>query len=424
MQAFAQQLIAGIATGGIYASVALALVMIYQATHHVNFAQGEMATFSTYLAWAAMQGGAPWWAAFVGTVVASFAIAFAYSRRAGRSADEFFLSGRAMPWWLAGTSMVATTFAADTPLAVTGLTVKYGIAGNWLWWSFVMSGMLTVVFYARLWRRAGVTTDAEFAEIRYSGTPAAFLRGFRACYLGLAVNAIIIGWVTAAMTKILALTVGLARAEATLVLFGLTGLYAAVSGLWGVVVTDFFQFVLAMLGCVALAYFALGAVGGLGGLLEALQRRFPDDSPLALVPALDSAWMPALTFFAYLGFAVISFTAADIPNPERNVARATYIALGITTALYIAIALGVFGTLTVEEVIAYGGTALADAVAEKSREAGHRPTGIEGTEGSEWVLLDLQDTLVHVMLPRVRAFYNLEKLWSLEPAGDLAVRDR
>ena len=253
------------------------------------------------------------WAVILLYFVASFAIALAYSRRAGRSADEFFLSGRAMPWWLAGTSMVATTFAADTPLAVTGLTVKYGIAGNWLWWSFAMSGMLTVVFYARLWRRAGVTTDAEFAEIRYSGTPAAFLRGFRACYLGLAVNAIIIGWVTAAMTKILGLTVGLARAEATLVLFGLTGLYAAVSGLWGVVVTDFFQFVLAMLGCVALAYFALGAVGGLGGLLEALQRRFPDDSPLALVPALDSAWMPALTFFAYLA---VNWWASWYPGAE------------------------------------------------------------------------------------------------------------
>ena len=129
--------------------------------------------------------------------------------------------------------MVATTFAADTPLAVTGLTVKYGIAGNWLWWSFVMSGMLTAVFYARLWRRAGVMTDAEFAEIRYSGRPAAFLRAFRACYLALAVNSIIIGWVTAAMAKILGLTLGVGKWEATVGLFVLTGLYSTISGLVG-----------------------------------------------------------------------------------------------------------------------------------------------------------------------------------------------
>ena len=152
---------------------------------------------------------------------ARLAVGLAFSRRASASAEQFFLSGRALPWWLAGTSMVATTFAADTPLAVTGLTVKYGIAGNWLWWSFVMSGMLTVVFYARLWRRAEILTDAEFAEIRYSGRAAAFLRGFRACYLALAVNSIIIGWVTAAMGKILGLTLGLGRWEATIALFNM-----------------------------------------------------------------------------------------------------------------------------------------------------------------------------------------------------------
>src|ERR687883_4814 len=145
------------------------------------------------------------------TVIAAYflfnlGIGLYYARKATGSTSEFFLSGRAIPWWLAGTSMVATTFAADTPLAVTGPTGKYGIAGNWLWWSFVMSGMLTVIFYARLWRRAGVLTDAELAEIRYSGKPAAFLRAFRACYLALAVNAMIIGWVTAAMVKILGRT--------------------------------------------------------------------------------------------------------------------------------------------------------------------------------------------------------------------------
>ena len=253
------------------------------------------------------------WVVIVLYFVLSVAIALLYSRRAGASVDEYFLSGRAVPWWLAGTSMVATTFAADTPLAVTGLTVKYGIAGNWLWWCMVMSGMLTVIFYARLWRRAGVMTDAEFAEIRYSGRPAAFLRGFRACYLALAINSIIIGWVTAAMAKIVGMTLGVGKWQATLGLFVLTALYSTLSGLWGVLVTDFFQFVLAMLGCIALAVFALGAVGGMAGLLDTLQTRFPDGAPLRVVPALDSAWMPALTFFVYLA---VNWWASWYPGAE------------------------------------------------------------------------------------------------------------
>jgi len=253
------------------------------------------------------------WVVIVLYFVLSVAIALLYSRRAGASVDEYFLSGRAVPWWLAGTSMVATTFAADTPLAVTGLTVKYGIAGNWLWWCMVMSGMLTVIFYARLWRRAGVMTDAEFAEIRYSGRPAAFLRGFRACYLALAINSIIIGWVTAAMAKIVGMTLGVGKWQATLGLFVLTALYSTLSGLWGVLVTDFFQFVLAMLGCIALAVFALGAVGGMAGLLDTLHARYPDGAPLNFIPALDSAWMPALTFFVYLA---VNWWASWYPGAE------------------------------------------------------------------------------------------------------------
>jgi Na+/proline symporter len=253
------------------------------------------------------------WAVIVLYFVASLAIALIYSRRAGSSSLEYFLSGRALPWWLAGTSMVATTFAADTPLVVTGLTVKYGIAGNWLWWSFVMSGMLTAVLYARLWRRSGIMTDAEFAELRYSGRPAAFLRGFRACYLALAINSIIIGWVTAAMAKILGMTLGVGKWQATVGLFVLTALYSTLSGLWGVIVTDFFQFVLAMAGCIALAWFALGAVGGMSGLLATLHQRFPDDAPLSMLPDLHSAWMPALTFFVYVA---VNWWASWYPGAE------------------------------------------------------------------------------------------------------------
>src|SRR5215207_10745229 len=160
------------------------------------------------------------------TVIAAYflfnlGIGLYYARRARGSTSEFFLSGRDVPWWLAGTSMVATTFAADTPLVVTGFVAKNGIAGNWLWWNFVMSGMLTVFLYARLWRRSGVMTDIEFSEIRYSGKPAAFLRGFRALYLGVPINCIILGWVNLAMVKILTLVLGVTKAEALLIVLGL-----------------------------------------------------------------------------------------------------------------------------------------------------------------------------------------------------------
>src|ERR1700729_4383396 len=150
----------------------------------------------------------------------NIAIGFYYKSRAGSSVHEFFLSGRNVPWWLAGTSMVATTFAADTPLAVTGMVARGGIAGNWLWWSWVASGMMTVFFYARLWRRCGVMTDIEFTEIRYSGRPAAFLRGFRALYLGFPVNCIILGWVNLAMVKILQLVLGVTKLEALAIVMG------------------------------------------------------------------------------------------------------------------------------------------------------------------------------------------------------------
>src|SRR6201991_4237541 len=187
-----------------------------------------------------------------------------YARRARGSTSEFFLSGRDVPWWLAGTSMVATTFAADTPLAVTGMVADNGIAGNWLWWSFVMSGMMTVFFYARLWRRAGVMTDIEFAELRYSGKPAAFLRGFRALYLGIPINCIVMGWVNLAMLKILQVTLGLDERGALVALLAMllfTAFYTTLAGLWGVLVTDLVQFVLKMGMVVALAYFAVHAVG-------------------------------------------------------------------------------------------------------------------------------------------------------------------
>ena len=208
-------------------------------------------------------------------------------KRAGKSTSDFFLTGRNLPWYVAGTSMVATTFAADTPLAVTELVAERGIAGNWLWWNMLFGGMLTVFFFARLWRRAGIMTDAEFVSIRYSGKPARFLRGFRAVYIGIFMNVIVMAWVNLAMVKILQvmfpdLTVfgqtqvsilGLhfsAHLLAVGMLMALVALYSALSGLWGVSITDTFQFIVAMGGSIILAILALRHVGGVSGLADGL----------------------------------------------------------------------------------------------------------------------------------------------------------
>ena len=175
------------------------------------------------------------WLAIAAYFLFNILIGLYYRKRATGSTEDFFISGRNVSWWLAGTSMVATTFAADTPLAVTGMVASYGIAGNWLWWSMLMSGMLTVFFYARLWRRAGVLTDVEFAEIRYSGKPAAFLRGFRSLYLGLPINCIIMGWVNLAMVKILMIIFGVTKLHALMLVFAImlvTAMISTLSGLW------------------------------------------------------------------------------------------------------------------------------------------------------------------------------------------------
>ena len=253
----------------------------------------------------------------------SLGIGLYYRRRAGRSTQEFFLSGRNVPWWLAGTSMVATTFAADTPLAVTGLVAKGGIAGNWLWWNFVAGGMLTVFFYARLWRRAGVMTDVEFAEIRYSGAPAAFLRGFRALYLGLLINSIVLGWVNLAMVKILEHVLGVTKVHAiaiTLGMIGVTSVISTLSGLWGVLVTDLVQFAIAMGMVIVLAVFAVGAVGGMDGLLgrlseldQARAAAGQAGSVLSFIPDPNSAWMPMLTFLVYIS---LNWWATWYPGAE------------------------------------------------------------------------------------------------------------
>ncbi len=236
------------------------------------------------------------------------AIGLRFARRAGSGTDEFFLSGRKLPWWLLGTSMVATTFSTDTPNLVTDIVRTGGVAQNWTWWAFLITGMCTVFFYARLWRRSGALTDIEFYELRYSGRAAAFLRGFRALYLGVFYNVMIIATVTLAATKIGGVLLGLDPLTTVLIAGSVTVLYSATSGLWGVVVTDLILFVVAMIGSIAAAFFALQQpeVGGLAGLisnpdLQSAMRFFPDFSDwsvalgIFIVPIAVqwwSAWYP------------------------------------------------------------------------------------------------------------------------------------
>src|SRR6201994_73180 len=224
------------------------------------------------------------WVIALLAVVICFAPALFFGKRAGKSTSEFFASGRSVPWWLAGLSMVATTFSSDTPNWVTEQVRKYGVAGNWQWWAFVLTGIATVFFFARLWRRSGVLTDLEFYELRYSGKAASFVRGFRAIYLGLFFNCVIIATVNLAAVKIAVILFGWPRFETLLILAAVPIVFAATAGLWGVMVTDLIQFVITITAAFAAAYFAIHApgVGGLHGLIGHVQATHP--SLLALVP--------------------------------------------------------------------------------------------------------------------------------------------
>ncbi len=279
------------------------------------------------------------WLAIAGYLAITLLLGFWFRKRSAQSVDDYFVSGRTVNWWLAGTSMVATTFAADTPLVVTGLVYAQGISGNWLWWGSLFSGMMTVFLFARLWRRSGLLTDVQFAELRYSGRPAAFLRGFRAVYLGLLMNCVILGWVTKAMTSIVATTLGgtpllltvgrwvaplggiwsgpdgAALAICVLFLIPFTGLYVSLGGLWGVLWTDLFQFVLKMSIVIAIAFYAVRAVGGMPALIARLglmradaMRSTPTGDPLAFFPNLSAGlttemlWtIPVATFLVNIG---------------------------------------------------------------------------------------------------------------------------
>jgi SSS family solute:Na+ symporter len=221
----------------------------------------------------------------------AFVPALLFARRAGESTAEFFTSGRAAPWWLIGVSMVATTFSTDTPNLVTDLVRQGGVSGNWVWWAFLLTGMMTVMFYARMWRRSGVLTDLEFYEIRYSGKAASFVRGFRAVYLGLVFNCVIMATVNLAAAKIASILLGLEMWQTLLACAVLNVVFASIAGLWGVLVVDLIQFGIAMTGSFAAAYFALQRpeVGGLAGLLEQLPAQ-----TVAFLPDLGD-WTVTLT---------------------------------------------------------------------------------------------------------------------------------
>jgi SSS family solute:Na+ symporter len=270
-------------------------------------------------------------------------ISLYYRRRSSGSTEEFFVSGRNVSWWLAGTSMVATTFAADTPLLVTGLVAKNGISGNWLWWSQCLSGMMTVFFFARYWRRSEILTDVEFVELRYGGKPAAFLRAFRALYLGALMNCLILGWVIKAMISITTVLLGDAIAQGrvlevavgghvlmhytlvdpahtallicVLILVPFTGIYTFIGGLWGVLVTDLFQFILKMSMIIVLAWIAVTKIGGMTLLKIQLshvndavrQAGQPTGSVLSFFPSFHLGWttdaiwtLPVITLVLYL----------------------------------------------------------------------------------------------------------------------------
>ena len=275
------------------------------------------------------------WIIVATTLAATLALAAVYARRASRSTDEFFGSGRSMPWWLAGTSMVATTFAADTPLAIAEIVASDGIAGNWLWWYAALGGILTVFFFAQLWQRSGVLTDVEFVEMRYAGRSAAWLRGVKAVYFGLFANAIIVGWVTLAMATVFkvlfpgltvfgarALDLGFATLDAPMLAVGLlmllVALYSLLSGLVGIAVTDAFQFVLAMGGSVALAVFALDLpkVGGVAGLRAALPAEAFSFFPQIAADPVEGAATLALSGAAFAAFVGVQWWASWYPGSE------------------------------------------------------------------------------------------------------------
>jgi SSS family solute:Na+ symporter len=239
------------------------------------------------------------WAIVGVTLLICFGPALFFGKRAGKNTTEFFASGRSVPWWLAGLSMVATTFSSDTPNLVTDIVRRQGVAGNWCWWAFTLTGIATVFFYARLWRRSGVMTDLEFYEIRYSGKAAGVVRGFRSVYLGFLFNCMIMATVTLAACKIAAILFGLSRWQTLLICGVLNVVFAAHSGLWGVLVIDMIQFFVKMTAVIAAAWFAVKHVGGMHTLVSTLSSKIGPNgiNYLNILPDFTNNWNVAVAVF-------------------------------------------------------------------------------------------------------------------------------
>lgn len=241
------------------------------------------------------------WIIVIASLLICFVPALFFGRRAGKNTSEFFVSGRSVPWWLAGLSMVATTFSSDTPNLVTNIVRTNGVAGNWVWWAFVLTGVSTVFFYARLWRRSGVMTDLEFYELRYSGKAASFVRGFRSVYLGFFFNCMIMATVNLAACKIAGILFGFERWQTLLLVGVLNVVFATYSGLWGVLVIDMIQFFIKMTAVIAAAYFALQLpqIGGLSGLVDKLSNiKGPGGiNYLNMLPDFSNNWDIAIAIF-------------------------------------------------------------------------------------------------------------------------------
>ncbi|NIM89983.1 MAG: sodium:proline symporter [Candidatus Aminicenantes bacterium] len=244
------------------------------------------------------------WLFIVWYLILAIGIGIYFSKKAGRSLSDFFISGRNLPWWIIGTSMVATSFAADTPLAVTGIVIKDGISGNWFWWNFLFGGTLTVFFFSHLWRRAEVLTEVEFIDIRYSGSSAKFLRGFKALYLGIPVSSIFFGWITLAMVQVFRIVFQISEVHALIICLLITIIYTTLSGLWGVVTTDILQFCMAVVGAIVLSLVSVEKVGGISSFMNSLRSlssqtgidylstlpSFKESIPLAFIVALFVQW--------------------------------------------------------------------------------------------------------------------------------------
>ena len=239
------------------------------------------------------------WVIVFAILLVCFGPALFYRKRSGKNTSEFFASGRMVPWWLAGLSMVATTFSSDTPNLVTDIVRRNGVAGNWVWWAFTLTGVATVFFYARMWRRSEVLTDLEFYELRYSGKAAGVVRGFRSVYLGFLFNCIIMATVNLAACKIAAILFGLERWQTLLFVGVLNVVFATVTGLWGVLIIDMIQFFVKMTAVIAAAYFAVKYVGGMGVLVEKLSAT-PGPGGinfLSMLPNFKSNWDLAIAIF-------------------------------------------------------------------------------------------------------------------------------